>query len=51
MSFAHNTMLKFMAWRFHRQRADYYEYLSCLLTGAQGRVTLREIFERDADSS
>ncbi|RIY40546.1 hypothetical protein [Neopusillimonas maritima] len=49
MRFAHNSMLKFMAWRFHHQRADYYEYLSCLLTGAQGRVTLKEIFERDAD--
>lgn len=49
MIFTRNSMLKFMAWRFHHQRADYYDYLSCLLTGAQGRVTLKEIFERDAE--
>ncbi|HCN71193.1 MAG TPA: hypothetical protein DIS96_05550, partial [Pusillimonas sp.] len=49
MRLAYNGLLKFMAWRFLGQRADYYEYLSCLLTGAQGRVTLKEIFERDAD--
>ncbi|MGP1613731.1 MAG: hypothetical protein ACTS5Y_01485, partial [Pollutimonas bauzanensis] len=34
--------------RFARGRADYYDYLSALLHGMQGRRTLKEIFERDA---
>lgn len=35
-------------WRFASDRADYYDYLSALLQGMQGRRTLRDIFERDA---
>lgn len=34
--------------RFSSVRADYYDYLSALLQGMQGRRTLRDIFERDA---
>lgn len=34
--------------RFCGARADYYDYLSALLHGMQGRRTLKEIFERDA---
>ena len=33
--------------RFNRQRADYYDYLSALMDGMQGRRTLKEIFEQD----
>ena len=36
------------AWRFSAQRADYFEYLHAVLAGAQGRLTLRELFDRDA---
>ncbi|WP_323017053.1 hypothetical protein [Castellaniella sp.] len=36
------------AWRFAGQRADYFEYLHAVLAGAQGRLTLRELFDRDA---
>ncbi|MBC7202886.1 MAG: general secretion pathway protein [Pusillimonas sp.] len=49
MTFADAGVLRFMAWRFQPQRADYYEYLSCLMAGAQGRLTLKDVFERDAD--
>lgn len=35
-------------WRFASVRADYYDYLSALLHGMQGRRTLKDIFERDA---
>lgn len=34
--------------RFSGQRADYFEYLSALMDGMQGRRTLKEIFEHDA---
>lgn len=34
--------------RFNRQRADYYDYLSALMDGMQGRRTLKEIFQQDA---
>ncbi|CAM5204294.1 General secretion pathway protein OS=Castellaniella defragrans OX=75697 GN=HNR28_001960 PE=4 SV=1 [Castellaniella defragrans] len=36
------------AWRFAAHRADYFEYLHAVLRGMQGRLTLRELFERDA---
>lgn len=36
------------AWRFAGHRADYFEYLHAVLQGAQGGLTLRELFERDA---
>ncbi|WP_414245394.1 pilus assembly protein [Castellaniella hirudinis] len=36
------------AWRFAGQRADYFEYLHAVLTASQGRLTLRELFDRDA---
>ncbi|MGB6006834.1 hypothetical protein [Castellaniella sp.] len=36
------------AWRFATQRADYFEYLHAVLAGAQGRLTIRELFDRDA---
>ncbi|WP_417251192.1 hypothetical protein [Castellaniella sp.] len=36
------------AWRFSSQRADYLDYLHAVLHGAQGRLTLRELFDRDA---
>jgi hypothetical protein len=48
MMFGHSATLRFMAWRFQSQRADYYDYLACLLAGAQGRLTLKDIFQRDA---
>ncbi len=34
--------------RFGGQRADYFDYLSALMDGMQGRRTLKEIFEHDA---
>ncbi|NGM87795.1 general secretion pathway protein [Parapusillimonas sp. SGNA-6] len=34
--------------RFSASRADYYEYLSALLQGMQGRRTLKDVFEIDA---
>lgn len=36
------------AWRFAAHRADYFEYLHAVLSGAQGRLTIRELFDRDA---
>jgi hypothetical protein len=36
------------AWRFAGQRADYFAYLHAVLQGAQGRLTIRELFDRDA---
>ncbi len=36
------------AWRFRAGRADYYDYLSALMDGMQGRRTLLEIFQADA---
>lgn len=36
------------AWRFASHRADYFEYLHAVLGGAQGRLTIRELFDRDA---
>jgi hypothetical protein len=35
-------------WRFSFARADYYDYLSALLHGLQGRRTLKDVFEQDA---
>lgn len=35
-------------WRFSGARADYYDYLSALLQGMQGRRTLKEVFDQDA---
>ncbi|MEO6985133.1 MAG: hypothetical protein ABI155_07295 [Paralcaligenes sp.] len=35
------------AWRFRAWRADYYDYLSALMDGTQGRRTLLEIFQSD----
>ncbi|NYT61340.1 general secretion pathway protein [Alcaligenaceae bacterium] len=35
-------------WRFSLARADYYDYLSALLQGMQGRRTLKEVFQQDA---
>jgi hypothetical protein len=35
-------------WRFSASRADYYDYLSALLQGMQGRRTLKDVFELDA---
>lgn len=34
--------------RFAGQRSDYFEYLSVLIQGAQGRLTVKKIFEQDA---
>lgn len=34
--------------RFAAHRADYYDYLSCLMDGMQGSRTLKEIFQADA---
>jgi hypothetical protein len=34
--------------RFSPQRADYYDYLSALMDAMQGRRTLKEIFDHDA---
>ncbi|HUG59515.1 MAG TPA: hypothetical protein VL002_14870 [Candidimonas sp.] len=34
--------------RFSSTRADYYDYLSALLDGMQGRRTLKDVFEQDA---
>ncbi|WP_345798321.1 pilus assembly protein [Castellaniella sp. MT123] len=36
------------AWRFANGRADYFDYLQAILTATQGRLTLRELFDRDA---
>lgn len=36
------------AWRFSSRRVDYLDYLYAVLQGAQGRLTLRELFDRDA---
>lgn len=36
------------AWRFAGRRADYFDYLQAVLAGALGRLTLRELFDRDA---
>lgn len=35
-------------WRFAAHRADYYDYLQAVLRGSQGRLTIRELFDRDA---
>lgn len=35
-------------WRFAARRADYYDYLSCLMDGMQGSRTLKDIFQADA---
>ncbi|MDY0308510.1 MAG: pilus assembly protein [Castellaniella sp.] len=40
--------LRLDAWRFSGQRADYFDYLQAVLLGAQGRLTVRELFDRDA---
>jgi len=40
--------LRLDAWRFAGARADYFDYLQAVLLGAQGRLTLRELFDRDA---
>ncbi|HWK59824.1 MAG TPA: hypothetical protein VNT00_00260 [Eoetvoesiella sp.] len=34
--------------RFAGRRSDYFEYLSVLIQGAQGRLTVKKIFEQDA---
>lgn len=36
------------AWRFAGQRVHYFEYLHAVLRGMQGRLTIRELFDRDA---
>lgn len=36
------------AWRFASHRADYFEYLHAVLEGSAGRLTIRELFDRDA---
>lgn len=36
------------AWRFSGRRADYFEYLYAVLSATQGRLTIRELFDRDA---
>ncbi|HET8597227.1 MAG TPA: hypothetical protein VFM22_05655 [Castellaniella sp.] len=36
------------AWRFASRRADYLDYAHAVLAGAQGRLTVRELFDRDA---
>lgn len=35
-------------WRFAARRADYFDYLHAVLAASQGRLTLRELFDRDA---
>ena len=40
--------LRLDAWRFAGTRADYFDYLQAVLLGAQGRLTVRELFDRDA---
>ncbi len=40
--------LRLDAWRFAGGRADYFDYLQAVLLGAQGCLTLRELFDRDA---
>jgi len=41
-------LLRLDAWRFAARRADYFDYLHAVLTGMQGRLTVRELFDRDA---
>lgn len=36
------------SWRFASARGDYYDYLSALLAGMQGRRPLRDVFDLDA---
>ncbi|HEY9460548.1 MAG TPA: hypothetical protein VIR04_07100 [Paralcaligenes sp.] len=44
-----NQLLVYIdAWRFAPRRADYYDYLSCLMDGMQGSRTLKDIFQADA---
>jgi len=40
--------LAFDRQRFLALRADYYDYLACLLGGMQGRRSLKDVFEMDA---
>lgn len=40
--------LRLDAWRFASGRADYFDYLQAVLRGAQGSLTVRELFDRDA---
>ena len=40
--------LRLDAWRFAGSRGDYFEYLHAVLLGGQGRLTLRELLDRDA---
>lgn len=35
-------------WRFGAARADYYDYLAELMDATQGRLTIKEIFHKDA---
>ncbi|WP_322994618.1 pilus assembly protein [Castellaniella sp.] len=35
-------------WQFSGRRADYFAYLHAVLTATQGRLTIRELFDRDA---
>jgi hypothetical protein len=42
------SWLKYLAWRFRSQRADYYQYLADLIDGTGGTKTLFSIFQDDA---
>ena len=44
----HPVQMRLDAWRFAGRRADYFEYLHAVLRGAGGRLTIRELFDRDA---
>lgn len=47
-AWAEGLVLFFDRVRFAGQRADYFEYLSVLIGGTQGRLTVKSIFEHDA---
>lgn len=47
-TWSESIKLAFDRWRFLPRRADYYDYLACLLAGMQGRRTLKHIFDMDA---
>lgn len=40
--------LRLDSWLFAGRRADYFDYLHAVLAGSQGRLTVRELFDRDA---
>lgn len=45
---AHSVQRLWDRHRFQKQRLDYYDYLSSLLTGTDGSRTLKDVFHQDA---